>query len=277
MLRAIGRILGARAAAPAGPPVCVFILTYNRPLYLWACLDSLYHNTKYPAKFILADNASSDPLVREVIRGFERRRMFHAVHYCAENRTDRLKWLLEQHRGELGEFFGFVECDVVVRDSAEGWLAPMLRFLRADPDLWMLGSLIDKSDFVDPKFARTVDAALTDEQVSFLVKAQSPERQVVDASVSLVEPHNPPMRLLVLRTRLLEHVVIRSDFEIYNDVKRFGYKAKIATGVVHRHLSLLNLFDYPGYDAAHREQWVEQLRRNDDLTRLDPREPLDRG
>jgi glycosyltransferase involved in cell wall biosynthesis len=268
VLSAFKRILGGKADGPSAAPVCVFILTYNRPLYLWACLDSLYRNTKYPAKFVLADNASSDPLVREVIRGFERRGMFHAVYYCAENRTDRLKWMLEQHRGELGEFFGFVECDVAVRDSEEGWLAPMVRLMRADPELWMLGSMIDKSDFVDPQFARTVDPALTDEQVDFLVKAASPERQSVDTSRPLVEPHNPPMRLLLVRTRLLEQVVIRSDFEIYNDVKRLGHKAQIASGVVHRHLSLLNLFDYPGYDAAHREEWVEQLRRNDELTEL---------
>ena len=76
------------------------------------------------------------------------------------------------------------------------------------------------------------------------------------------------MRLLLLRTELLNKVVIRSDYEIYCDVKRLGYKAKIATNVVHRHLSLLNLFDYPGYDAQHREAWVAQLRNNGELTKL---------
>lgn len=258
----------ARAAAPAEPATCVFILTYNRPLYLWACLDSLFRTTRHPAKFILADNGSTDPLVRDVIRGFERRRMFHAVHLCEDNRTDRLKWMIEQHRHELGEFFGFVECDVIVKDSPEGWLAPMLRILRADPDLWMLGSLIDKRDFVDLAFARSVDPSLSREQVDFLIKAHSPERQAVDTSHRLIEPHNPPMRLLLLRTKVLEKVVIRSDFEIYEQIKSLGYKAKITTGVVHRHLSLLNFFDYPGYDAAERNEWVERLRRNDEPTRL---------
>ncbi len=259
---------GSRGSRTEEPPVPVFILTYNRPLYLWACLDSLYRNTRFPARFILADNASEDPLVREVIRGFERRKMFHAVHLCAENTTDRLKWMLEQHRGELGEFFAFVECDVVVRDSEEGWLGPMVRLMRKDPKLWMLGSLIDKTDFVDPEFARTVDPALSDEEREFLVKARSPERQAVDMRKELIEPHNPPMRLLLLRTELLKQVVIRSDYEIYCDVKRLGYKAKIATNVVHRHLSLMNLYDYPRYDAAHRETWVTQLRNNGELTEI---------
>ena len=246
----------------------MFILTYNRPLYLWACLDSLYRNTKFPAHFILADNASEDPLVRQVIRGFERRNMFHAVHLCERNTTDRLKWMLESHRHELGEFFAFVECDVVVADSQEGWLAPMVRVMRKDPQLWMLGSLIDKTDFVDPEFAKAVDPALFDEEREFLIKAHSPERQPVDRSKPLVEPHNPPMRLLLLRTELLKKVVIRSDYEIYCDVKKLGYKARIATNVIHRHLSLLNLFDYPAYDAAHREAWVTELRNNGELTEI---------
>jgi len=262
------RVSGRRRTEPQGPPVCVFILTYDRPLYLWACLDSLYRNTKFPARFILADNASKDPLVRQVIRGFERRKMFHAVHLCEENTTDRLKWMLECHRHELGEFFAFVECDVIVRDSEEGWLAPMVRLMRKDPQLWMLGSLIDKTDFVDPEFAKTVDPAQSDEERAFLIKAHSPERQAVDMSKALIEPHNPPMRLLLLRTELLKRVVIRSDYEIYCDVKKLGYKAKIATSVVHRHLSLLNLFDYSGYDAAHREAWVAQLRSNGELTEI---------
>lgn len=250
------------------PPVCVLVLTYNRPLYLWACLDSLYRNTKYPAKFILADNGSTDPLVRRVIHGFERRRMFHAVHFCGDNRPDRLKWMLEQHRGELGEFFGFVECDVVAPDSKEGWLGPMVRLMRRHPKLWMLGSRIDPRDFIDPALARSLDPALSPEQCDFLVKAQSVERQPVASSRSLVEPYNPPMRLLLLRTELLNKVVIRSDYEIYRDVKKLGYDAKIVTGVVHRHLSLLNFFDYPEYDAAHREAWVRELRHNRELTDL---------
>lgn len=262
------RLSKGRENEPQGPPVCVFILTYNRPLYLWACLDSLYRNTKFPARFILADNASEDPLVRQVIRGFERRKMFHAVHLCEENTTDRLKWMLECHRHELGEFFAFVECDVIVRDSEEGWLAPMVRLMRKDPQLWMLGSVIDKTDFVDPEFAKTVDPARSDEEREFLIKAHSPERQVVDMSKALIEPHNPPMRLLLLRTELLKSVVIRSDYEIYCDVKKLGYKAQIATSVVHRHLSLLNLFDYAGYDATHREAWVAQLRNNGELTEI---------
>jgi hypothetical protein len=152
----------------------------------------------------------------------------------------------ERHRNELGEFFAFVECDVIVCDSEEGWLAPMVRLMQKDPQLWMLGSAIDKTDFVDPEFAKTVDPELSGQEREFLIKAHSPKRQPAQRSKELAEPHNPPMRLLLPRTELLKRVVIRSDYEIYLEVKRLGYKAKIATKVVRRHLSLPNLFDYPG-------------------------------
>lgn len=60
-------------------PITVLIQSRNRPLYLWACLDSLFTYTQRPARFILVDNASDDPAVLEVVRGFERRGMFAAV------------------------------------------------------------------------------------------------------------------------------------------------------------------------------------------------------
>ena len=55
---------------PQGPAsldvgeVYVFIRTWNRPLHLWACLDSVYRSTKYPCRFILLDNHSTDPMVK---------------------------------------------------------------------------------------------------------------------------------------------------------------------------------------------------------------------
>ncbi len=257
-----------RAPRAASEPVCVFILAYNRPLYLWACLDSLYRLTRHPAKFILADNASSDPLVKDVIRGFDRRRMFHAVHYCPDNRSDRLKWMLEQHRGELGEFFAFVECDVVVEDTEEGWLGTMTRIMHAHPDLWMLGSAIDQRDFVSLETARAIEPSRPREECEFLVKANSVERQPLQRRGGLLEPHNPPMRLSLLRTELLRHIVVRSDYEIYFDIKKLGKHAKITPEVRHRHLSLLNLFDYPEYGFENREAWVKELRAGTKLTEI---------
>jgi hypothetical protein len=39
-------------------------------------LDSLYCGTTYPHRFVFIDMASDDPLVPQVVAGFERRGMF---------------------------------------------------------------------------------------------------------------------------------------------------------------------------------------------------------
>jgi hypothetical protein len=246
-------------------PITVFILSFNRPIYLWACLDSLYRNTRHPARFIIADNASTDPLVRRVIGGFERRRMFHAVHMCPDNRPDRLKWLIRQHRSELGDRFAFVESDVAICDSPNCWLATMSSLLEAHPRLYMLGSHCLKSDFVDVEFARSVDPGMPKEQFEFLVKPYSPERRAVDTSSVLIEPHNPPGRLLMLRTEMLARIPIQLDGQMYEAIKRLGFEAKITTSVVHRHLTLLNFFDYYDYDGEQRRKFFEQIAGDQDL------------
>ncbi len=253
--------------APAAPtePITVFILSYNRPIYLWVCLDSLFRNTTYPVKFILADNCSTDPLVARVIEGFKRRGMLHTVHMCKENRVDRVKWMIHEHRSELGEFFGFVESDVEVMDSADGWLKTMMRLMRQNPKLWMLGSHIVKTDFVNVEAARRVDPDLPEEQFQFLLKPQSPERMVVDDRPELIEPHNPPGRLLLFRTEMLAKVPLQADWQMHQSIKALGYESKISTKVVHRHLSVLNFFDYRDYDGEQRAKFFDEMGGNQEL------------
>jgi hypothetical protein len=243
-------------------PIPVFILSYNRPIYLWCCLDSLYRNTRYPARFILADNASTDPLVRTVIEGFERRGMFDRVYMCSDNRPDRLKWMIRQHRSEIGEYFAFIESDVMISDSVEGWLPTMVRLMEANPKLYMLGSHCVKSDFVDVAAARSIDPDMPQDQFEFLTKPFSPERMEVDASEELIEPHNPPGRLLLFRAAALFVTPIQTDSKMHTGIKQAGYESKISTRVVHRHLTLLNFFDYSDYDGVQRKQFFEELDQN---------------
>ena len=71
-------------------PVPVLITCHNRPLYLWACLDSVYRNTRYPHRFTMLDMASEDPLVGQVIAGYERRGMFSQVIRAKRNCSDEV-------------------------------------------------------------------------------------------------------------------------------------------------------------------------------------------
>jgi len=244
-------------------PVYVFVLSYNRPIYLWCMLDSLYRNTKYPAKIVFADNGSSDPLVSQVVEGFIRREMFHAVHMCADNRPDRLEWLIRQYRDDLGEFFAFAESDVIILDSEEGWLTTMVRLMKANPLLYMLGSQSVPTDFVDYAEARKIEPDMPQEQIDFLIKPNSPERQLQDAKEPLIDPFNPPGRLLLFRTDILSRVPIRGDARTYLSLKEIGLEAKISTEVRHRHLSWLNFYDYHDYDAKQRALFFAKRDENE--------------
>ena len=122
--------------------ISIFILSYERPLYLWACLDSLYKNTTYPCHFIIADNNSQDPLVKQVIDSFDRKGMFHHVYYCKENMPERHDWMLKKHQDLLGDYWVCCESDILVSTSFPCWLERFLQHMTANPKLGMLGSYI---------------------------------------------------------------------------------------------------------------------------------------
>lgn len=242
--------------------VPVFILSYNRPLYLWACLDSLWRYTRHPCRFILADNNSPDAQTREVIEGFERRGMFHAVHYCTENSPGRVPWMLEQHQDLIGDFYCLIESDVSVFDTAPCWLERMMNHMRRHPTLGMLGSLVDKSDFVDYDAARKLEPVLPEADLVDLIKNRSPERNIAEHGPDdlITDFNNPPGRLLLMRTAAVAQAPYTSDYHWSQRMKAAGYITATAADVLHRHLSLQNFYDYRDYDTRHRNAYFRSMR-----------------
>ncbi|MEA3189142.1 MAG: hypothetical protein QOD99_2972, partial [Chthoniobacter sp.] len=191
-------------------PIPVLITSRNRGLYLWACLDSLFKYTKYPALFIIGDNASDEPLVRKVIEGFQRRGMLHRVFLREKNEPDLMEFLLRENRDLLGEYFASIESDVMVLPQDPCWLTRFVGLMEKTPKLAMLGSFLDKSDFIEPETARRLAPNASAEQIAFLTKANSPERTLESRGEDLVLlpathwPHNPPGRLLIRRVEPVE-------------------------------------------------------------------------
>lgn len=236
----------------------MFILSWERPLYLWVCLDSLRRHTQAPCRFVLIDNASTDPLVHEVIRGFERRGMFLAVHRRRDNSPEAWMETIDLYKGDLGEQLAVVEGDVMVLPSEPCWLQQFMDIATADPKMAMLGSLVDTRDFVDPEWAAENFPELNPEQLEFLIKGKSPERRMRSSYVEkLIDPFNPPGRLLFLKTEFLYKVGMLPDRRQYEACKKLGYHAGIVTGVKHRHLSFQNIFDYPDTDIAQRNTFFK--------------------
>lgn len=247
----------ARAPSPEVP--YVFILSWERPLYLWACLDALHRNTQQKCRFVLADNASRDPLVREVIRGFERRGLFEAVHLEASNDPRRIPRLIAGYRSHLGSRFAYIESDTVVPDVSPCWLTRMLAHMDAHQDLGMVGSVVDPRDFVAIGRARALHPELPDAEVEFLIKARAPMRAFRPGPSQLVEPHNPPGRLLLFRTEAYWQTGFDVDAIMHRAMKQWGWQSKIAADVMHRHLSLLNVYDYPHYGRKERDAFFQAL------------------
>ncbi|MDH3316241.1 MAG: glycosyltransferase family 2 protein [Gammaproteobacteria bacterium] len=239
-------------------PVTVLITSYNRPLYLWACLDSLYRNTRHPHHFTMLDMASEDRLVGQVIAGFERRGMFSQVIWAPRNHLEELWKVIWSLVDGAGEFFAYVDGDVVVEDRDPCWLGAFVALMEQHPRLAMVGPAIDKRDFISWERARALEPGLEEQQLAGLIKLHSPERNQDLNGLNahdLAYPHNPPGRLLLLRGAALAGVGAGTDGELDRRFRDAGYETGIATGVRHRHLSLLNLFDYPGYDMTRRDEF----------------------
>lgn len=236
----------------------VFILSWERPLYLWACLDSLHRHTRAPCRFVLIDNASTDPLVHQVIQGFEARGMFHRVHRQTENKPESLMQVIDTYAGHIGSHFAYIESDVVVLPAERCWLTQFMDLAAGDTKLALMGSLVDKSDFIDPAWASRAFPELKPEQLDFLIKVKSPERNLHDHyDEPLIDPFNPPGRLQYVMRSLIDEVGFLQDRLLYQSCKQRGYRAGIATGVRHRHLSFQNLFDYPETDVAQRNAFFK--------------------
>jgi hypothetical protein len=242
-------------------PLTVLISSRNRPLYLWACLDALYARTRFPCKFILVDMASDDPWVEKVIAGFERRGMFHQILRSPQNNLNVLAELVFREIGNWGPYFAYIESDVVVEDTEPCWLERMVALMDANPRLAMLGSAIDKRDFLEPAAIEHLREDRDEAHWRALIKADSPERGQDIASAEgkpLFSPHNPAGRLLMLRSEAIMKVGVAKDAVLDRLMREAGYETAVATQIRHRHLSLVQIFDYPDYDMSARDQFMSK-------------------
>ncbi|MBF0232549.1 MAG: glycosyltransferase [Desulfamplus sp.] len=248
MLKQIFNKILQRKARQMGP-VYVFIRSWNRPLYLWACLDSLYRSTKYPCRFVFIDNNSNDPLVRKVVEGFQRRNLFYAIHFMEYNHPANQNMVYFRYRAEMGKYLVILDADITVEVQQPCWLTRMIEIAEKRPKLAILGSNIARSDFIDPQWARQVDPDLPEQRLNDLLKINSPERKIIKSTKEVINPFSPPGRLLLLRTDVIDKIGLGIPIApVCRAARNIGYHTGIATGVRHRHLSLLNFFDYADYD-----------------------------
>lgn len=254
------------ASCPSIEPITVFIASWGRPIYLWACLDALYRRTQTPARIILLNNAHPDPLVGEVINGFERRGLFTEVVNFSTNTFENIRSAYHERLSGIGSLHVYLESDCLISDTPYCWLDVMREIMEEQQTLGILGSLIEPDDFVevDKALSLTGGDLVTAE---FLAKLKSPERAFIDNNTwaessqkfAITQPpfplSNPPGRLMMLRTDLMKEVGFRVDGELAAVLGHRGFASAVTPLVRHRHLSLLNIYDYADYDAVHRGEF----------------------
>lgn len=240
----------------------IFILSRKRPIYLWACLDSLYRLARTPCRFVLIDSASDDPLIRPVVEGFERRGMLAETVGMRRNEARLVRQSIIERLDADDELFAFVESDVVLLPgSYPSWIGRM-RELMADQRLALLGSLVDPDDFVTLEQARVAAPHLSELELRDITHHEDPEasrHRPADAAQAIFAPHNPAGRLLMIRTAAVRRAGAATDSDLHDRLVELGYTSGISTEVHHRHLSLLNVFDYPAYDMQARNAYIYSL------------------
>ena len=250
-------------------PVTIFVASWGRPIYLWMCLDALWRNTKTPKKVILLDNAHPDPLITEVIKGFERRGLFSEVIRFSTNSFENIINAYQERLKAAGEWHVYMESDVVIKDVQYCWLTEMLNIVQKTPSIGMLGSLIDTEDFIDKDTAIQL-AGGNIESATFLAKLNSAERKfandskwINDSSLSFPAEipcpiGNPPGRLMMLKTDVILEQGFSLDMKLAAIFRQKGFRPAITTRVRHRHLSLLNLYDYTAYSEIERNEFFDE-------------------
>jgi hypothetical protein len=259
-----GKLAAETIVESDAAPVTVFIVSWGRPIYFWSCLDALFRLTRSRANFVLLDNAHPDPMTGEVIRGFERRGMFLEVVRFPTNSWENIRSAYLERLAGLGPLHVFMESDCVVGTREPCWLAAMRRIMEGSPRLGMLGSLIEPGDFVPAEVACKLTGGDMQE-AAFLAKLASPEREFLEDPrwaeseadyflTGLPCPiANPPGRLLMLRTDVMLRIGLHVDGVMTRLMHDSGYLTGVTPRVRHRHLSLLNIFDYDGYDERQRQ------------------------
>lgn len=247
-------------------PITIFIASFGRPIYLWSCLDSLWRCTRSPKRIVLLDNAHPDPLVGDVIAAFERRGLFADVRRFATNEFANIKTAYRAALEGIGPLHVYMESDVVVCERDGCWLGEMRRVMEHNPNIGMLGSLIDPRDFVPQEVAMRLTGG-DQAAARGLAKLASPERVFIDDETWSdprrdffpTEPPcplgNAPGRLVMLRTDVMRETGFQLDTDMAADCRRRGLISAITPRVRHRHLSLLNIYDYQDYGPERRNQF----------------------
>ncbi len=165
-----------------------------------------------------------------------------------------------RYLSDMGRYFVLLDSDIIVEQTDPCWLTQLIELAERRHELGVIGSCVDTSDFVDPQTARQALPDMPQAELDDLIKAHSPERRLPKSRSEIIQPFYPPGRLLLLRTEIFRERGLQiGNARICRAVQEAGYDHGIATGVRHRHLSLMNFYDYPEYDYSQLRTYLRAV------------------
>lgn len=225
----------------------IFIISKDRPIYLWNCLDSVYRLKSDNSEVILFDNGSNNETL-EVIKGFDKRNLFKKLYLFDENNKDIFhKTILHENCDD--EYFIFIESDVEI--LTKNFDLIMLKLIEENENYGFIGSRVYKEDFHE--------ISDTNKNENQLLKKFSPEKNYNFNMKLKINNLQPPGRLVIIKKELFTNFnKPLNDSAFHNHVLQKNHKSGISTEVLHRHLSLLNYFDYPHYNMKKRNDYFNK-------------------
>lgn len=231
----------------------IFMPVYDRPIYLYMTLDALARATRSPYRLYVFRQAGRETGVADVLAAFQRRGVITEVFGRESLSSGYYRKASELLRAD-DDFAFVIEDDVVIEPEPTCWMSRMVREFRADETLAMIGSAVDKGDFIDPaRLKAQLGRDLTPAERA-AIKLGSPERrQTFAKSGVLSRGCNVAGRLIGLRVEAMLSTSIRMlDHALDENLREAGWGTGTLPTVRHRHLSLQNYYDYPAY-AAERD------------------------
>lgn len=238
----------------------VYVLTHNRPEYLFCCLDSLSKNTTMEHRVFVVDNGSETTRNQEIVRMFEMGRKVVdgslRLDYNALDARDRLMACYEP----TGKYVVMLDDDVLV---PRGWLESLVAMMEERPDFGVLSlnvSEIDRPDGRNP----LVHKMWVDD-----VNGECPQWRDEHGRLSLIwSPKHDLGDVVETECVGILHI---TRIGLYKSIGRFvcdswycaqvrsvGMRVGYLKTVSMRHLGLNDYTDYPGYRPL-KDKYVDDV------------------
>lgn len=226
----------------------IYIITHNRPYYLFMTLDALTKNTDFDCRIFVGDNNSDTDENENILKTFK---------YCRQSINDFILFNKNSilNRNELikkfkpkNEFIVIIDDDILV---PKRWLTQLVDVLKHEKEYGALSLNISEDDRPDPNNKLTPDYWNANKDLIWTKKYNDDYLIRTDTVAGLV----------ITKTSLFFDIgKFHRDCYYSTQVRKKGYKVGYLKNIYMRHLGYNMFYDYPDYRGK-RDEFFEQFKK----------------